>query len=205
MVNVGNLGQAGRYNNQNSHAMEESTLIGQAQNGDIQAFQQLVLRYQRPLFRFLHGYGLSASRVEEIAQETFLKAYQNLKSYRPEKGARFMTWLFVIAKRLSLNELARSEYRYPSVELAEAMTVQCKEPTPAESLANAQQQQQVLAALHQVKEPYHSALMLSYIEELSLAEIAKIEQCSIGTVKSRIYRGKQILAGLLANILEADT
>lgn len=192
-----------RYNNQNNQAMDERFLIEQAQNGDTQAFKALLLRYQRPLFRFLHGFDMSVARVEEIAQETLLKAYQNLMSYQPDKGASFATWLFVIAKRLALNELARSEHRYQSVALVEAMSVACENHTPHEALEQAQQQQQVLAALQQVPEPYHSALLLSYIEELKLAEIAKIEQCSIGTVKSRIFRGKQILAELLKPSLDS--
>lgn len=181
--------------------MDEQFLIGQAQNGNTQAFRQLVLRYQRPLFRFLHGFDMSSGRVEEIAQETLLKAYQNLNTYQAEKGASFATWLFVIAKRLALNELARSEHQYQSVDFAEAMTLECDEGTPYEMLEHEQQQQAILAALQQVTEPFRSALLLSYIEELTLSEIAKIEQCSLGTVKSRIFRGKQQLAERLMHTL----
>lgn len=185
--------------------MDEQLLIRQAQNGDNQAFQQLLQRYQQPLFRFLHGFGMSAARVEEIAQDTLLKAHQNLRSYRADKGASFATWLFVIAKRLALNELARSEHRHPAAGLAEAASVACDKPMPPEVLEQAQLQQRVKAALQQVPEPFHTALLLSYSEELKLAEIAEIEQCSIGTVKSRIFRGKQILAELLAPLIGPKT
>jgi len=184
--------------------MDENFLIGQAVRGNTQAFRLLVLRYQHPLFKFLNGFGLPPGRVEEIAQETLLKAHQNLSSYRAEKGARFMTWLFVIAKRLALNELARSEHQHQSVEIDQALTVASESATPQESLEKAQQQQQVLTALQQIDEPFRSALILSYIEELKLTEIAEIEQCSIGTVKSRIFRGKQLLAKRLTQTIGTE-
>ena len=115
-----------------------------------------------------------------------------------------MTWLFVIAKRLALNELARSEHQHQSVEIDQALTVASESATPQESLEKAQQQQQVLTALQQIDEPFRSALILSYIEELKLTEIAEIEQCSIGTVKSRIFRGKQLLAKRLTQTIGTE-
>lgn len=183
--------------------MDEHNLIEQAQRGDIRAFEQLIVRYQRPLFRFLHGFGLRTEWVEELAQETLLKAFLNLKSYRADEGARFATWLFVIAKRLTLNELARREYRQPAIELDAAMSVAHDTTPPPDALAIEQEKQRVLAALQQLKERFRSAVLLSYIEELTLAEIAHIEHCSVGTVKSRIHRGKSSNASILA--FEAGT
>jgi RNA polymerase sigma-70 factor (ECF subfamily) len=176
--------------------MDDNFLIEQAKSGNPQAFRLLVLRYQRPLFKFLGGFGLPAARVEELAQETLLRAHENLAGFRADKAA-FITWLFVIAKRLALNELGRSEYRFQAVDLAQAMALESDAPAPADNLDTVQRQQRVRTALQQVEEPFRSALILSYIEELKLAEIAEIEQCSLGTVKSRIFRGKQLLARLL--------
>lgn len=197
----GNLNHGCRYNRKTRHGMDDIFLIGQAVHGNTQAFRLLVLRYQRPLFRFLNGFGMSPARVEEIAQETLLRAFQNLASYQADKGASFVTWLFVIAKRLALNELARSEYQHQTVAIDQAMTLETGAPTPLENLEGEQRQQQVRAALQQVDEPFRSALILSYIEELKLSEIAEIEQCSIGTVKSRIFRGKQQLVHLLTQTM----
>lgn len=184
--------------------MDDNFLIGQAVRGNTQAFRLLVLRYQRPLFRFLNGFGVPSGRVEEIAQETLLRAYRNLAGYQTEKGASFVTWLFVIAKRLALNELARSEHRYQPVEIGQAIEVKTDAPTPMENLEAEQRRHQVLTALQQVEEPFRGALILSYIEELKLSEIAEIEQCSIGTVKSRIYRGKQLLAQRLKQTMGTE-
>ena len=79
--------------------------------GEAQAFAELVVHYQRPLFAFLGRMGLNAARAEEVAQESFLRAWQNLPSYRSEQ-AQFSTWLFTIARRLALNELTRSQHRH---------------------------------------------------------------------------------------------
>ena len=185
--------------------MDDIFLVKQAQNGNSQAFRLLVLRYQKPLFKFLNGFRLPSGRVEEIAQDTLFKAYQNLASYDQGKGASFATWLFVIAKRLALNELDRSEYRHSTVEMDQAMDLECPAPSAQEILVKEQTRQRVHDALRQVAEPFRSALLLSTIEELKLAEIAEIEQCSLGTVKSRIFRGKQLLAELLTKSFEADS
>jgi RNA polymerase sigma-70 factor (ECF subfamily) len=195
--NGGNLGRDGRYNNKSSHPMDDIFLIEQTKLGNPQAFRLLVLRYQRPLFKFLSGFGLAGARVEELAQETLLRVYENLASYQSDKGASFATWLFVIAKRLALNELARSEYRYPTFELEAAMQLDNDSPSPLAEIEATQQRQQLHHSLQRVTEPFRSALVLSYLEELKLTEIAEIENCSVGTVKSRIFRGKQMLARLL--------
>jgi RNA polymerase sigma factor (sigma-70 family) len=88
--------------------MEDSFLIQQVLAGEQAAFKFLVLRYQRPLFRFLRGFGLEEHVIEELAQESFVRAYESLARYSPEKGASFGTWVFQIGKNLALNELARS-------------------------------------------------------------------------------------------------
>lgn len=177
--------------------MDDNFLIEQAKTGNPQAFRLLVLRYQGPLFKFLSGFGLPAARIEELAQETLLRVYENLTVYRSDKGASFVTWLFVIAKRLALNELARGEHRFLAADMSEVMEMECHDPSPADALDAAQRHQRMRNALQQVDEPFRSALLLSYVDELKLTEIAEIEQCSLGTVKSRIFRGKQILARLI--------
>ena len=184
--------------------MDDNFLIEQAKTGNPQAFRLLVLRYQRPLFKFLGGFGLPAVRSEELAQETLLRVHENLAGYRGDKGAGFVTWLFVIAKRLALNELARSEHRFKAVDIAEVMEIESHALSPCDVLDTAQRHQRIRDALQQVDEPFRSALILSYIDELKLTEIAEIEQCSLGTVKSRIFRGKQILARLI-QAQEEDT
>ena len=71
-----------------------------------------MLRYQRPIFKFLATFRLPQSVVEEIAQESFLRAYRSLENYDHEKGASFSSWLFAIARNLALNELERKRHQF---------------------------------------------------------------------------------------------
>jgi RNA polymerase sigma-70 factor, ECF subfamily len=81
--------------------MDDGFLIRQTITGNRNAFRLLVVRYQRPLFRFLGGFGLGQAVAEELAQEAFLRAYRNLANYDAAK-AKFSSWLFMIAKHLAM-------------------------------------------------------------------------------------------------------
>src|SRR5207249_2902626 len=89
--------------------LDDMFLIQQVIDGNTNAFQFLVLRYQRPIFKYLTSFNLGRPIIEELAQETFVRAFKNLRSYSAEKGASFSTWLFVIATWLALNEASRPQ------------------------------------------------------------------------------------------------
>lgn len=177
--------------------MDETTLITQALQGEQRAFRLLVERFQRPLFRFLGAYGLPPASVEDIAQESFLRAYRNLARYDAAKGASFATWLFTIAKRLAFDELGRNRRQ---AQLESTETVTDYHPGTCESLQEQQQRDRIRRALRELAEPYRSAIALAYIRELSLEQIAAIEKCAVGTVKSRIFRAKEQLRSLLLDV-----
>lgn len=184
--------------------MDDGFLIRQVQGGNRSAFRLLVIRYQRPMFRFLGGFGLEQAAVEELAQETFLRAFRNLASFDPTK-ASFASWLFTIAKHLALNENARSHRRAQHVD-AEANDLAVSASVPAvtaeEALVAREHRHRVRRALRRLPAILQSALVLAYMKELSIADIATIESCSVGTVKSRIHRGKQRLRSTLAEMEE---
>jgi len=175
--------------------MDDGFLIGQVLSGNRNAFRLLVVRYQRPLFRFLGGFGLAQAVAEELAQETFLRAYRNLSVYDPAK-AKFSSWLLTIAKHLAMNEKARSHQRAPHTDVS-AIEAEWsgRDPVPRahEALETEERSTRVQRALQRLPEVLRSALVLAYLKELSLDEIATIEGCSVGAVKSRIFRGKQLL------------
>jgi RNA polymerase sigma-70 factor (ECF subfamily) len=178
--------------------MDDGFLIRQTLSGNRNAFRLLVVRYQRPLFRFLGGFGLGQSVAEELAQETFLRVYGNLAGYDAAK-AKFSSWLFTIAKHLAMNESARSRQRAPHVELS-AVELLGREGAPDahEALASVERRTRVQRALRRLPEILRGALVLAYLKELSLEDIAAIEGCSVGAIKSRIFRGKQWLRAELA-------
>lgn len=180
--------------------MDDGFLIRQVTSGNGNAFRLLILRYQRPVFRFLAGFGVEAAVGEELAQETFLRAYRSLTSYDSSK-ASFSSWLFTIAKHLVLNETARSSRRLPHVPVtdeAELGTV----PAPGDELEHAERWSQMRRMLQTLPQALRTALVLAYLKEHSMEEIAAIEGCSVGAVKSRIHRGKELLRLRLAQMEE---
>ena len=177
--------------------MNEENLIQQAQSGQKHAFRFLVVRYQRPLFKFLSAYGLLEVEVDDLAQETFLRAYRAIDRYDPQKGATFLTWLLTIAKRLAFDEMSR-KHRFSFMSDDQLSELENVSDESAEALLQQNQLKEMMRkALVQLPEPFHSAVALAYVKELSLSEIAEIEKCSLGTVKSRIYRGKKLLLKLM--------
>ncbi len=177
--------------------MDDGFLIRQVLGGNRDAFRLLVVRYQRPLFRFLGGFGLEQAAAEELAQETFLRAFRGLSGYDASK-ASFSSWLFTIAKHLAMNETASSRRRAPHVE---AGTIDLQEaPLAPETVQGEERRGRVHAALRGLPDGLRSTMMLAYLRELSLDEVAQIEGCSVAAIKSRIFRGKQLLrAALLEN------
>jgi RNA polymerase sigma-70 factor (ECF subfamily) len=175
--------------------MDDGFLIRQVLGGNRNAFRLLVVKYQRPLFRFLGGMGFEAAAAEELAQEAFVRAYRGLSDYDPGK-AKFSSWLFSIAKHLAQNEAARSHRRAPHV----ALPVEMPAPSPSaeEALEKAEGSRRVRQAISKLPDFLRGTLVLAYTQELSMQDIAAIERCSVGTVKSRISRGKQMLRAMLA-------
>src|SRR3569623_2794207 len=89
--------------------MDDEFLVRQILGGNRDAFRLLVLRYQRPLFRFLGLLGFTRDAAEDVAQQTFLRVYRALGSFAPQQ-AKFSTWLFTIAKRVAANERQRAHH-----------------------------------------------------------------------------------------------
>jgi RNA polymerase sigma-70 factor (ECF subfamily) len=178
--------------------MDDGFLIRQVLSGNRNAFRMLVIRYQRPLFRFVGGFGLGQAVTEEIAQEAFLRAFRSLSSFDAGK-ASFPTWLFTIAKRLALNERARGRQRAEHVEADESRMSAVDARSAQDGIEASERAGRLHQALAALPETLRSTLLLAYLKELSIDEIAQIESCAVGTVKSRIFRGKALLRTALVN------
>ena len=177
--------------------MDDSFLIEQSIEGNTNAFRLLVIRYQRMVFSFLGKFLFPDQVVEDLAQETFLRAYRNISGFNPEKGTAFSTWLITIARNLAINEKTKKKRRreYPG-RFTERNHV-LSEDGPQEILEKRRLKSKVQEAISRLPEKFHTAVVLSYFDELSLEEIAQIEDCPVGTVKSRVFRGKQMLRQIL--------
>lgn len=185
--------------------MDEIAIIRQVSQGNTSAFEAIVRRYQRPLFNYLGRLVLEKAVIEELVQETFIRVYQNLQQYDPSKGASFATWVFTIARNLALNELNLAWRRYETLDLSELPYQVDNSLSPLENVELAERQTVLYNALNKLPLPFRSAVSLAYINELSLNEIAAIEGCSVGTIKSRIFRGKMKLKALLSMELNYES
>lgn len=176
--------------------MEDKVLIEQILKGNKGAFRLLVIRYQRPLFSFFRKFGFSNAKTEELAQDVFLKSYQYLNTFNQDKGS-FSSWLFTIAKHHAINELRKKGEWYESEKNLEELSILDFEDHVESLLDRKMKNEKLHNEVLKVPNPFKVPLILSYINELSLDEIAAIENCSVGTVKSRIHRGKLFLKNLL--------
>ena len=173
--------------------MDDERVVEQVVRGNRQAFRLLVLRYQRPLFRFLSLLGFDAAGCEDLGQQTFLSAFRALADFDATR-ARFSTWLFTIAKNHAAHERDRAHHRHETSS-TEAMEERFRSaaPDPADALLLAQRAQALAGALRSLPPTLRSTFILSQVRELTLEEVAAVEGCPVGTVKSRIHRAREQL------------
>lgn len=164
--------------------------------GDVEAFRELVERYQAMLFSLIGNLVRDRSEREDVAQETLLSAYRNLASYDHRAG-KFSTWLLTIARRKCLNRLQKRtpEPREPVPDAAERRD-------PAAALVETEFLTRLDRALEALPLEQKTAFVLSEIQGLSHAEICRIEGAPVGTVKSRISRAKERLRALFSDMSE---
>ncbi len=185
----------------------DQQLVEQVQRGDKQAFNLLVVKYERRLARLLSRYVRDPHEVEDIAQEAFIKAYRALSTFRGE--AAFYTWLYRIGINTAKNYLMARGRRVPTtsefdVEEAEGFeegTSLHELNTPENELLSKEVAQVVNEAMAALPEDLRAAISLREIEGLSYEEIAEAMGCPIGTVRSRIFRAREAIAARLRPIL----
>lgn len=178
--------------------MDTQLLLRRIDSGDRSAFAELVEHFQRPLFGYLGRMGLQQGQAEEVAQETFLRAWQRLGDYDQARAA-LSTWLFTIARNLALNELTRAasvQERTWGEALPEVVS---EHGQPVQNVMARQGREQLRQALRLLPHDDRSALALAYYDELDMASIARIEGCTVGAIKVRLHRAKQRLRQLLEN------
>lgn len=173
--------------------MDIQPILQQIRQGNRQAYAQIVEHFQRPLFAYLGRMGLSAAQAEELAQETFLRAWQALAQYDPQQAA-FSTWLFTIAQRLALNECSRAAQRHEhTVDDAESLNVPHTAALPLAQLEQQEQRRHLQRALKRLPLTERNALALTYTKGLDLKTVAQLEGCSEATLKMRLHRAREQL------------
>jgi RNA polymerase sigma-70 factor, ECF subfamily len=173
--------------------------ISETAKGDHRAFGRIVVAHQDLVFAFLGRMGLDSATVEDIAQDTFLRVWRHAGKYNPRLGS-LTTWILTIARNLALTKLSLPGRRAETPAGPETQEIASDTPPPDEQLVTRQRQQQLHAALACLNAADRSLLSASYIDELDMAAIARMEGCSMGAAKVRLHRARQ----RLRQILEAD-
>ena len=188
----------------------DALLVAQAVAGDQKAFELLVIKYQRRVQRLIGRMVRDVDLVEDIAQETFIRAYRALAQFRGE--AQFYTWLYRIAVNSAKKALMDLK-RNPTVSENFFKTGDDDETSPLENeltspdtpdavLATKEIVQIINAALEALPEDLRQAITLREIEGLSYEEISLAMNCPIGTVRSRIFRAREAISQKVKPVLE---
>jgi RNA polymerase sigma-70 factor, ECF subfamily len=176
--------------------MDDAALVQTILEGQVEAFRLVVLRYERPLFRFFARFGFTSAAREDLAQETFLRAFRALSSFDPARGS-LAGWLFTIARNLAADERGRTRHRREVAPSDGAPDARSEGEGPAELHERAEALARIRLALEGLPDALHSTFVLAEIRDLSLKEVAAIEGCAVGTVKSRVHRAREQLRAAL--------
>ena len=192
-------------------ADSDALLVERVKRGDSRAFEMLVVKYQRRIERLIGRMVRDSDLVQDIAQETFIRAYRALPSFRGESA--FYTWLYRIAvntAKKALVDLKRDPVVLESAlqggddadETSRVETTLTDAETPDAVLASREIAAAVNAAVENLSEDLRQAVTLREIEGLSYEEIAEVMNCPIGTVRSRIFRAREAIAARLRPLLD---
>jgi RNA polymerase sigma-70 factor (ECF subfamily) len=186
----------------------DQQLVQRAQRGDKRAFELLVEKYQRKLGRLLARYIRDPAEVEDVTQEAFIKAYRALPAFRGDSA--FYTWLYRIGINTAKNYLMALGRRAPTSTEVEAEDAEGFEDaeqlrdinTPESMLLSKEIATTVNATIEELPEELRTAIQLREIEGMSYEDIARIMDCPIGTVRSRIFRAREAIAERLRPLLD---
>ncbi|HLL54513.1 MAG TPA: sigma-70 family RNA polymerase sigma factor [Myxococcaceae bacterium] len=178
---------------------ELRALIAEAQDGNVRAFELLVASHLPRVRRFVRAFAVSTADGDDLAQEALVKVYKSLRSYKAQSA--FDTWLYAVVRNVFLDTARSRAGRERSQE--EPLTGDHDQaPSGAEAadegLARAEERQKLWRALRELPAEFRTAVVLFDVEGHTYEEVAAIEGVAMGTVKSRLSRGRALLRDILA-------
>ncbi|HXQ27487.1 MAG TPA: sigma-70 family RNA polymerase sigma factor [Candidatus Acidoferrales bacterium] len=188
---------------------DEAELVTELQAGSESAFDYLVTYYHANVYNLVYGILSDAADAADVTQEVFIRVFRGIHGFR--RSSSLKTWLYRVSVRQALNHRRwcwRHHRQQVSIDAEESehgptFELQGAEATPFEQCAAHETQTTVRRALAEVPPLFRSAVILRDLEGLSYEEIAEVMEVSVGTVKSRILRGRRILKEILDPILHA--
>lgn len=175
---------------------QELQWIASARRGDRNAFSKLVQAYQIPVFNLTYRMLGNAQEAEDAAQETFLRAYNRLSTYQPDK--KFSNWILSIASHYCIDLLRRRRFQWLSVEDDPVMNwLSSDDEQPDEAALRTERAAEVRVLLERLEPSYRAPLVLRYWHDLSYREIADVLNLTEPAVKTRLHRARLQMAALL--------
>lgn len=190
-------------------AATDSELVVRARSGSEAAYRELLARYQRPVFSLVYRMVRNREQAEDLAQETFVKVFQNITRYDPKY--KFSSWIFKIANNVAIDALRRRNpvtvsldgaAHAETAEQVEAsrIDVASEDADPEEALEARQLGGAIEQAVGKLRPEYRTAILLRHVEGRPYEEIAEIMDVPLGTVKTHIHRARSELRGALAHL-----
>jgi RNA polymerase sigma-70 factor (ECF subfamily) len=188
---------------------EEMNLVRRARQGDLSAYDDLVRRYQERIYATVYHMTANHEDANDLAQEAFIKAFQALKSFKG--GSSFYTWVYRIAVNKTINFLKQRKNRAHlslddldfNAEHDPDLMALSSDKTPLREAGLNELQNKLNAALMRLSEPHRLVVILHDVQGLSHDEIAKVMDCNIGTVRSRLFYARQQLQSMLSDYLKS--
>ena len=176
----------------------DKQLVERVRRGDKRAFDLLILKYQHKIISIVGRYLGDRNDVQDVSQETFIKAYRAIPNFRGESA--FYTWLYRIAINTAKNHLVSKSRRPPNIdididdgEFQDNSAVLRDNKSPEASLATKQMEEVIFRAIENLPPELRVAVTLREFEGLSYEEIARMMDCPVGTVRSRIFRAREAI------------
>jgi RNA polymerase sigma factor RpoE len=188
-------------------AVDERELVKRARRGDLGAYDDLVRRYQERIYATVYHMTSNHEDANDLAQEAFIKAYHALKSFKG--GSSFYTWVYRIAVNKTINFLKQRKNRSQlslddldyNVEHDPDLVALISDKTPRREVNLSELQEKLNAAMQKLSEAHRLVVTLHDVQGLSHEEIARIMECNVGTVRSRLFYARQQLQAYLSDYL----
>ena len=186
-------------------------MVEWANEGHEPAFRELVRRYERPVFSLVYRMVRDRALAEDLAQETFIKVLNGIRSYRPE--FKFSSWIFKIANNAAIDHLRRRELdtlsldgsphaQTPEEMQATALQLGSRQESPLDAAVSRELGGQIEHAIARLRPEYRACILLRHVEGHSYEEIAQMLELPLGTVKTYIHRARNELRGYLEQARE---
>jgi RNA polymerase sigma factor RpoE len=188
--------------------VEEVELVRRARKGDLGAYDDLVRRYQERIYATIYHMTSNHEDANDLAQEAFIKAFHALKSFKG--GSSFYTWVYRIAVNKTINFLKQRKNKTQmslndldlNAEHDPDLVALISDKTPRREVGLNELQEKLNAAMQKLSEPHRLVVTLHDVQGLSHEEIAKIMDCNIGTVRSRLFYARQQMQAELSDYLK---